>query len=327
MPGQKTAHGRKLVLRLSRGVLMTTLLASGSGSTAEDSLLLADFPASAKELAWRVVNDGVMGGRSVGGFRLEERSLVFTGTTNTDGGGFSSIRSGTRAFDLGPYEGIRLRLRGDGRTYTFRLTTSDTRSGPRQTSYWADFGTGGDDWEVIDVPFRRFRPRQRGRWLEGPELDRRAIDSLGLMIYDKQDGAFHLEVDWIRAYRDLRPFSMSAFRDQKRPLILFAEDEGDPRLRRQLSALEATRARFDERDMALVVILSTGTSRADGTALTTADAERLRDAFGVDRSEFALRLVGKDGSVKWQGRDCVPMDDIYGLIDAMPMRREETRRR
>jgi hypothetical protein len=182
---------------------MTSLLASGSNARADDSLLLADFPASVQDLTWRVVNDNVMGGRSAGGFRLEERSMLFTGTTNTDGGGFSSIRSGTRAFDLEAYDGIRLRVRGDGRTYTFRLTTSDTRNGRYQPSYWAEFETRGDGWEVIDVSFRRFRPRWRGRWLEGPELNPHAIDGLGLMIYDKRDGPFRLEVDWIRAY--LRP--------------------------------------------------------------------------------------------------------------------------
>jgi hypothetical protein len=306
---------------------MTSLLAAGSGGAAEDSLLLADFPASARELAWHVVKDGVMGGRSEGGFRLGEHSLLFTGTTNTDGGGFVSIRSARRHLDLEAYEGVRLRVRGDGRTYTFRLTTSDTRSGPRPISYWADFRTGGDDWEVIDVPFRRFRPRQRGRWLEGRELHPGAIDSLGLMIYDERDGAFRLEVDWIRTYRLPRAFSMTAFRGTKRPLLLFAGDEEDARLRRQLSALEATRDRFDEREMALVVVLGTGTSRAEGRTLTTADADRLRAEYGVARGEFALRLVGKDGTVKLRSPDFRPMDDIYGLIDAMPMRREEMRRR
>ena len=106
-----------------------SLLASGSGAGADDSLLLTDFPESTQSLKWRAVNDDVMGGRSKGGFRLEERSLVFEGSTNTDGGGFSSIRSGVGRFDLGNYDGIRLRVRGDGRTYTFRLTNWDTRDG------------------------------------------------------------------------------------------------------------------------------------------------------------------------------------------------------
>jgi hypothetical protein len=195
------------------GALMTSLLASGSGARSDDTLLLADFPASVQDVPWRVVNDNVMGGRSEGDFRLGERSLLFTGTTNTDGGGFSSIRSETRRFDLDAYEGIRLRVRGDGRTYTFRLTTWDTRGGPRRPSYWADFETRGNGWEIVDVSFRRFRPRWRGRWLEGPELNPAAIDGLGLMIYDQRDGPFRLEVDWIRAYRETAPVR----RDETRP--------------------------------------------------------------------------------------------------------------
>jgi hypothetical protein len=276
-----------------------------------------------QELTWHVVNDNVMGGRSRGGFRLEDRSLVFEGTTNTDGGGFSSIRSEDRPFDLEAYDRIRLRVRGDGRTYTFRLTTGDTRNERRRPSYWADFETHGDDWEVVDVPFRLFRPRWRGRWLEGPELNPRAIDSLGLMIYDNRDGPFRLEVDWIRACRDPLPFSMSAFRWQKRPLLLFARGEQDERLQRQLSAVEATRDDFDERDMVLIVVLGTGTSRAGGQALTSMDADRLRTSYEVDGRTFALRLVGKDGGVKRRSLDVVPMETIYGQIDSMPMRQQE----
>ena len=311
---------------LLRGMLVTSLLASGPSALADDSLLLADFPGSLQELEWRVVNDNVMGGRSRGGLRLEERSLVFEGTTNTDGGGFASIRSATGRFDLEDYDGIRLRVRGDGRTYTFRLTTWDTRGGRIRPSFWADFPTREGGWEMIDVPFRRFRPRWRGRWLEGPNLNSRAIDSLGLMIYDGRDGPFRLEVDSILAYREPRPFSMSAYRWKKRPLLLFAGNEEDSRLRHQLSSIEATRDRFDERDMVLIVILGAGRSRVEGRGLTTDDADRLRASYEVERREFALRLVGKDGSVKRRSPDVVPMDEIYDLIDAMPMRQQELRR-
>ena len=42
---------------------------------------------------WVTVNDNVMGGRSIGDFTIKEGKLVFRGSTNTNGGGFSSIRS------------------------------------------------------------------------------------------------------------------------------------------------------------------------------------------------------------------------------------------
>jgi hypothetical protein len=217
-------------------------------------------------------------------------------------------------------------VRGDGRTYTFGLTTSDTREGRVRPTFWADFPTREGEWEVVDVPFRRFRPRWRGRWLEGPALHPRAIESLGLMIADERDGPFRLEVDWIRAYGEPPPFSIDAYRWRRRPFLVFATDARDERLRRQLSAVEATRSRFDERDMVLIVVLGEGPSRAEGRALTGDAADRLRAAYGVERNAFALRLVGKDGGVKRRSGDVVPMDEIYEQIDSMPMRQEEMRR-
>ena len=86
------------------------------------------------------------------------------------------------------------------------------------------------------------------------------------MIYDRQDGPFRLEVDWIRAYRAPSPFSMTTLQWQKRPPPVFAADEGDPRLRQQLAAVEATRDRFDEREMVLVVVLGDGPSRVEERA-------------------------------------------------------------
>ena len=136
-----------------------------------------------------------MGGRSDGGFEVNSGSLVFTGSTNTRGGGFSSIRSVPEPLTLpNSAEGFELNVKGDGRTYTFRAETSEG------VSYWAEFPTT-KDWTVARVPFDRFKPRWRGRWLRGPELDPAKIDSLGLMIYDGRDGDFRLEVDWIGVYK------------------------------------------------------------------------------------------------------------------------------
>lgn len=303
--------------------MTSAVLTSGAAGS---PLILADFPESAKDLPWAVVNDDVMGGRSEGDLRLTDDSLLFTGVTNTRGGGFSSIRSRPHAFDLGAHDGVRLRVRGDGRTYTFRLTTSDTRDQRRRPSYWADFETREGSWEEIDVPFDRFRPRWRGRWLEGPPLDPAAVDSLGLMIYDGRGGPFRLEVDWIGAYRETGPFSMSALRWRKRPLLLFAPDEQDPRLREQLAAVESTLEGFRERDMELVVVLGKGSSRAGGQPLPPSESQHLRKSYGVAEGAFALRLVGKDGGVKRRGDEVVPMEEIYTQIDAMPMRQQEMRR-
>ena len=161
--------------------------------------LITDFTNATADLRWYVVNDNVMGGQSEGGFRESSGELFFAGRTNTNGGGFSSIRSGPLALDLSGQAGIRLRVLGDGRRYTWRLTT-DARVYGREVAYWADFDTVDGEWQTVDIPFSSFVPRFRGSVLNGPALDTARITGMGLMIYDKQDGPFELRLASIHAW-------------------------------------------------------------------------------------------------------------------------------
>jgi hypothetical protein len=179
------------------GVLLMTS-ASLPPVAAGQELVLTDFSADS-DLGWYVVNDNVMGGRSEGDFAQGQGELHFSGRTNTNGGGFSSIRTKPLQLDLSNHGGIRLRVKGDGRRYTWRLTT-DARWRGRQVAYWADFETENGTWATVDIPFSSFVPRFRGFTLEGPALDTRRITGMGLMIYDNEDGPFELYLDSVRAY-------------------------------------------------------------------------------------------------------------------------------
>lgn len=171
----------------------------GAADTSANEILLTDFTSASADLGWYVVNDNVMGGRSEGGFQQEQGTLYFSGNTNTNGGGFSSIRTSPLQVDLSNYAGLRLRVKGDGRRYTWRLTTTARWRG-RQVSYWADFPTGDGTWTTVDIPFYRFIPRFRGYQLDGPALDSAQITGMGLMIYDNQDGPFELHMASVHAY-------------------------------------------------------------------------------------------------------------------------------
>ncbi|MGI9261008.1 MAG: CIA30 family protein, partial [Woeseiaceae bacterium] len=136
----------------------------------ESELLLTDFTRTSDDLGWYVVNDNVMGGRSNGQFKQEPGELRFTGSTNTNGGGFSSIRTSPLQLDLSSHTGIQVKVRGDGRRYTWRLATNARRRG-NYVSYWADFETGNGTWNTVDIPFSSFIPGHRGKRLDGPPLD------------------------------------------------------------------------------------------------------------------------------------------------------------
>lgn len=162
--------------------------------------LITDFTTSSPDLGWFVVNDSVMGGRSDGGFKLENGRLLFSGSTNTNGGGFSSIRSAPVELDLSIYAGLRLNVIGDGRRYTWRLTTN-ARWRDRQVAYWADFDTTKGEMITVDIPFTDFVPRFRGSRLDGPDLNAGDVTSMGLMIYDNLDGPFELRIDSVQAWK------------------------------------------------------------------------------------------------------------------------------
>ncbi|MEJ2604502.1 MAG: CIA30 family protein, partial [Gammaproteobacteria bacterium] len=240
---------------------------SDTEGTRPESHLVTDFKVESPDLGWYVVNDNVMGGRSEGGFELEPGGLHFSGRTNTNGGGFSSIRTAPMQLDLSPYAAIRLRVRGDGRRYTWRLTT-DARHAGRPVAYWAEFDTTADAWHTVDVPFTDFVPRFRGSELDGPPLDTSAITGMGLMIYDKRDGPFEIRLASFRAVLDSPSFSLDRFQWQKRLLVVSASRTNDSQLREQREGVSATREAFRERDMLLVTLLNDAASSAGDQALT-----------------------------------------------------------
>jgi monofunctional biosynthetic peptidoglycan transglycosylase len=164
--------------------------------------MLTDFSANSPDLGWYVQNDNVMGGRSEGGFKTDEGGeLIFAGSTNTDGGGFSSILTRPLQLDLSGYGGIQLRVKGDGRRYTWELQTN-ARYRNFKVSYWAEFDTVKGEWTTVRIPFASFYPQFRGFNLDGPELDTSKISEFGLYIYDKLDGPFELRLDSVQAYAE-----------------------------------------------------------------------------------------------------------------------------
>lgn len=165
-----------------------------------DSYTLFAFD-TVDEARWGIVNDGVMGGRSRGYGALEEGKVRFFGELVTQGGGFTSMR--TRAsFNLAGYDGVELRVRGNGRTFAIELNDG-TRFRGRTVSRRGTFETSAE-WTTVRVPFAAFRSTIFGQRVNAGPLDPSSIRSVGLYILDGIDGPFELEVDEIRAFRERR---------------------------------------------------------------------------------------------------------------------------
>ncbi|MGB5292637.1 MAG: CIA30 family protein [Lysobacterales bacterium] len=141
--------------------------------------------------AWRAVNDGVMGGVSAGRMIKAEGVLRFEGELSLDNnGGFASVRRLVDQ-DLSGAASVRIQVRGDGRTYQFRIR-HDGRFDA--VSWRAEFTTTGD-WKTLDLPLDEFTPVFRGRRVPGAgPVKPASIRQVGFLLADKQPGPFALEV-------------------------------------------------------------------------------------------------------------------------------------
>lgn len=153
---------------------------------------------------WQIVNDSVMGGISRSTLQLQEGGYaLFSGTVSLENnGGFASVRTQANTpADMSDFEGLSVRVLGDGKTYSLRIKTVKDRRITRY-SYEARFVTEVGEWQTHKLPFSEFKPVFRGRDVRGnPEMNTDAVIELGFMIGDGQEGSFQLGVSNIGVYR------------------------------------------------------------------------------------------------------------------------------
>ena len=166
-----------------------------------DCVRLTDFATEAERRAWQTVNDNVMGGRSSGGPSFSNGLLVFSGVTNTDGGGFSSLRLPLEPEALSEFDRVVLRAKPDGRDYMITFD-DNVSSRDRRVSHRAPLGfERRNEWQEVSVSFDELFPAIFGRRIDDLPFDKTLATRMGIMISDGLDGPFRLEVDWIDACR------------------------------------------------------------------------------------------------------------------------------
>lgn len=146
---------------------------------------------------WQCVNDGVMGGRSEGRVKFADSGhMEFYGNLSlANNGGFASVRSGRSNLGLADGDSIVVRVRGNGRKYSLNLYTPNRRTA---FSYRADFQTRKNEWIEVRVPLDKFVATSFGRVLPDVMLEPAKVNGLGILLGDKKEGPFKLEVAWIK---------------------------------------------------------------------------------------------------------------------------------
>ncbi|MEO0964054.1 MAG: CIA30 family protein [Planctomycetota bacterium] len=187
--------------------------------------LLTDFTDVYDNARWQVVNDNVMGGRSIGNLTFQSAAadadgpvvsrgtLTFEGFINTNGGGFASVRLPLPPDVLVDAAAIRLTLQTDFRNIYLRVDDGRRHAG-RNINHRAplplDENAAADAWQTVTVPITDLTPAWRGRPVPAaPELAGEHATRLGLMINDTKDGPFRLVVDRIEIVPQPEPVASS----------------------------------------------------------------------------------------------------------------------
>lgn len=132
---------------------------------------------------WGILDDVVMGGVSQSSVSSVRGALLFSGVVSTENnGGFASSRTADfdNALDLGKFDGIQLRVRGDGQRYKMVIRCERKWDG---VGFCYSFDTMCDEWTVVNVPFAECRPVFRGKTVtDGRKFDSRNVVAVQLML-------------------------------------------------------------------------------------------------------------------------------------------------
>jgi NADH dehydrogenase [ubiquinone] 1 alpha subcomplex assembly factor 1 len=155
---------------------------------------LLDFSKLEVVRTFRVINDEVMGGVSTSRLGPAPGALRFEGEVSTrNNGGFASFRGPLRV----PAEAAALLLtvRGDGQRYKLTLKLDDGSGTPQ---YQAAF-VAPREWQTLRFTPADFAASFRGRAVVAPGVRFADVQYFGLLISDRQAGAFRIELKDLRA--------------------------------------------------------------------------------------------------------------------------------
>lgn len=103
--------------------------------------------------------------------------------------------------------------------------------------------------------------------------------------------------------------------DQPRRVLLFYTENGLEKWKSQVKALEGHQKDVRERD---IEVKSFPFSKANASEW---------DKWEIDSTNsFTFLLIGRDGGEKLKSSEVVTPGKLFGLIDAMPMRKQEVKK-
>jgi len=118
---------------------------------------------------------------------------------------------------------------------------------------------------------------------------------------------------------------LSKHKWENRLILLITNDENNPTFQSQISEFKKDRDGLEERKL----IIYQGLPETYKTGLngnTYKKSSQLYNKYKETGTGFEVLLLGLDGEIKLRQNELLTKEKLYGIIDAMPMRRREIER-
>ncbi len=130
----------------------------------------------------------------------------------------------------------------------------------------------------------------------------------------------HLSV--AQAQKELEKYAWKS-----RVLLVFCPPEKKWLSDQQMNALAQDLPGIADRTIVVFKLAADQGTSPDNRQLTAATVENLRRTFRIASDDFGVILLGKDGGEKYRKSAPVTLAELFGVIDAMPMRQSEMKNR
>ena len=116
---------------------------------------------------------------------------------------------------------------------------------------------------------------------------------------------------------------LSSYHDKNRVLLVFAPTPQDDSYLEQMKLWQIEKAGFEDRQLVVMPVFANARKPAPEQS---AQILSLMKRHGIESNGFGVVLIGKDGHDAYHASKPAPASALYGVIDAMPMRRAEVKR-
>ena len=118
----------------------------------------------------------------------------------------------------------------------------------------------------------------------------------------------------------LQAQDLLSHRWEERVVVVYSANLDDKNADEQLALFKSTQAELEDRAMVVYHITNEGYRFNFSPELESSDSED-------EEFDFKVMLLGLDGGIKYESNAVEPAQVYYELIDRMPMRRSQMRKR